>query len=544
MANQQLLIPNGINESYNPVIDALGAESNISLSVNGFQIDRSNNRQWILDETPITITPDELNSVGAINASSFVLIAPNDKLFDAYVLTAGAGISILNQNLQSTVSVTGLLQQIVTLGTNGLMTKTNGGTITTRSFTSTGSLNITNPQGIAGDIIADVVDNTSVQKINVSVRGESSGNPQSTLNFTSDGSLNISATAETGRYDINLSVAGSGGGLAPANATYITQTPNTALTNEQALSLLASGILKVTTGTGILSTAVPGTDYQPGSAKLTSIANLTVSGGSLIVGNLDGATYNHLAVGTPGQILAVGVDGASLYWIDNGGGGGGAPINASYITKTPNGTLTNEFPLSTMSTGLMKVTTGTGNLTTAVAGTDYLAPSANLTSISALAAASGSLIVGNGSGFSELNAGTNGYVLTMTGGTPAWAPGGGGSDFVVATAQTLDATPTIVATIPVASNEVVGIDAYAVAITQDSANAGVFRFTAAAYNDGTTTHFVGYTTNDAFVTSGFTAPLTVGARIDSGNLVVGVSGQAATTINWSVKYNLNTFTVR
>lgn len=52
----------------------------------------------------------------------------------------------------------------------------------------------------------------------------------------------------------NVYTAGSGGG-APTDATYITQTPNGTLTNEQALSALATGLLKSTTGTGVLSIA-------------------------------------------------------------------------------------------------------------------------------------------------------------------------------------------------------------------------------------------------------------------------------------------------
>lgn len=42
---------------------------------------------------------------------------------------------------------------------------------------------------------------------------------------------------------------------APKTATYITQTANATLTAEQALSSLSTGIVKVTTGTGVLSTA-------------------------------------------------------------------------------------------------------------------------------------------------------------------------------------------------------------------------------------------------------------------------------------------------
>lgn len=54
---------------------------------------------------------------------------------------------------------------------------------------------------------------------------------------------------------------GDSGGGAPVAATYITQTPHADLTNEQALSALATGLLKNANGTGVLSIATPVTDY-------------------------------------------------------------------------------------------------------------------------------------------------------------------------------------------------------------------------------------------------------------------------------------------
>jgi len=58
-------------------------------------------------------------------------------------------------------------------------------------------------------------------------------------------------------------LTGSGGvPPAPSNAAFITQVPDAVLTNEQALSLLATGLLKSTTGTGVISTAIAQTDYQ------------------------------------------------------------------------------------------------------------------------------------------------------------------------------------------------------------------------------------------------------------------------------------------
>lgn len=61
----------------------------------------------------------------------------------------------------------------------------------------------------------------------------------------------------------------AGGSSAPANATYIVQTANASLSNEQALGALASGYMKVTTTTGVVSsqaTPIPSTDGGTGNA--------------------------------------------------------------------------------------------------------------------------------------------------------------------------------------------------------------------------------------------------------------------------------------
>ena len=58
-----------------------------------------------------------------------------------------------------------------------------------------------------------------------------------------------------------INTTGGGGGGAPTDATYITQTANAGLSAEQALSSLTTGIVKVTNGTGALSTATAPTDY-------------------------------------------------------------------------------------------------------------------------------------------------------------------------------------------------------------------------------------------------------------------------------------------
>ena len=74
-----------------------------------------------------------------------------------------------------------------------------------------------------------------------------------------------------------VSTAGQG---APIDATYITQTANGTLSGEQALSALATGIVKNTTVTGVLSIAAAGTDYE---VPLTFGDGLTRTGNDIDV---------------------------------------------------------------------------------------------------------------------------------------------------------------------------------------------------------------------------------------------------------------------
>jgi len=87
---------------------------------------------------------------------------------------------------------------------------------------------------------------------------------------------------------------GPGGSGAPSDATYIVQTSHPDLSNEQVLSDLATGIVKNTTGTGVLSIAAEGVDYYaPGG---TDIA--ITDGGTGASTAADARTNLGLAIGT------------------------------------------------------------------------------------------------------------------------------------------------------------------------------------------------------------------------------------------------------
>lgn len=155
---------------------------------------------------------------------------------------------------------------------------------------------------------------------------------------------------------------GAAGG-APSAATYIVQTPDATLTNEQALSLLATGLLKSTTVTGVVSIAAAGTDYQTPLVAGVDYENpLTFTG-----------PLSRLAHTISIPVADTVTDGylSSTDWNTFNSKPSSA---ATYITQVPDGSLSNEQALSLLATGLVKNTTTTGVLSIAAAGVDYENP--------------------------------------------------------------------------------------------------------------------------------------------------------------------------
>ena len=143
------------------------------------------------------------------------------------------------------------------------------------------------------------------------------------LSPSGQGRLYFDSTSNTFRLSQHggayMDLMGSGSGNAPVDATYVTQTPNATLTAEQALSALGTGYLKVTTGTGVLSSqAIPfpvadgGTGLTAGTSggilgytatgTLASSALLTAN--ALVLGGGAGVTPTALAsLGTTTTLL-------------------------------------------------------------------------------------------------------------------------------------------------------------------------------------------------------------------------------------------------
>ena len=155
-----------------------------------------------------------------------------------------------------------------------------------------------------------------------------------------------------GTVSVNIS-AGTGG--APTTAAYITQIPDAGLSAEQALSLLATGLLKNTTTTGVLSIGSGGVDFE----NILTAGSPILRRSNIFYLNTDGNTVNFL-------------NGAGVFTTPSGGSSiVYAPTGGTYIVQTNNSALSNAQILAALSTGLLKNTALTGILVAASGGVDF-----------------------------------------------------------------------------------------------------------------------------------------------------------------------------
>jgi len=147
----------------------------------------------------------------------------------------------------------------------------------------------------------------------------------------------------------NCVVTPGGAASAPADATYITQIANGTLTNEQAMSALASGLLYNTTATGVLSIATAGTDYVIPSGNVATATALAADPTDCGVNNFANAidANGNLTCAVPAGFDSTAVD--SVTWSDG--------ANASNAWTFD---LSGTDPVMTLNSGAIAIT---GNLT-------------------------------------------------------------------------------------------------------------------------------------------------------------------------------------
>jgi hypothetical protein len=229
------------------------------------------------------------------------------------------------------------------------------------------------------------------------------------------------------------SLTGTG---APTDATYLTQTSNSTLTNEQAMSALSTGIVKNTTTTGVQSIAVSGTDYAPAT-----------SGSAILKGNGSGG-FSNAAAGTDYAAAPTGTANTPLFNNGSGGFTNGTRSGNTTEVVTATGTLTSGDCAQWDANGNVVASGGpcaagsgitqlTGDVTAGPGSGSQAATIANaavtLAKI-ANAAANDKLLgsgnSGSGASYAEITLGTN---LSMSGTTLNASGGGGGPTAITPT---------------------------------------------------------------------------------------------------------------
>ena len=150
--------------------------------------------------------------------------------------------------------------------------------------------------------------------------GSAVNNPPSTgggggaVSSVSSGGGCVTISPTTGAVVVTSTACAATSSVAPVGATYIVQTPDATLTNEQALSALSSGPMYVTTTTGVVTALTTLTGLTSTSSALTVNLSTGVSGGQTAFGgtlttqnltlqpNAADATTGHVYVGSSTRV--------------------------------------------------------------------------------------------------------------------------------------------------------------------------------------------------------------------------------------------------
>lgn len=295
---------------------------------------------------------------------------------------------------------------------------------------------------------------------------------------------------------------------APIDATYITQTANASLTNEQALSLLGTGILKNTTGTGVLSIAVSGSDYQ---VPLT-LGDVTASGATTTIGALK--VTNGMLAGSIAASKLVGSDIATVGTITSGTWNGSLIIGTYGGTGVNNGTKTFTY-LKNMSftaaddTGVYTLPTGTKTLVDTTVAT-----LSSLTSIGTIGTGvwQGSVINSTYGGMGVNNGGRT-LTLNTNSGTIAFS----NASKTLTIGNTLTLTATDGSTLAIGGGGTLGSNAY----------------TSTAYAPIASPTFTGTVTIPTPFTLGAISVTSTGTQLNYLNAATGTTGTTSTNLVFS-----------
>ena len=279
--------------------------------------------------------------------ATYLIIDADAALPESRLLTADAALSNLQfidsgpggtYELFPTLNLLG----VANLSTPGMLAFSAGSGIINRTLSSDGSITITNPAGDAGAPFFAVVDNTSIQWIQVQGGGTPTANPRSILNFISGTNVTVNAVDNSGasRTDVTISAATG----APTDGSFILASAATG--NSFDLGTLTSGLLKIGVSGSVATPAraIPSTDYMAPTASLIDLAALTATTGSLIAAVA--GHWQEVPPGDSGQVLTM-LSATSVGWDDSPAGD-----NATFLCQTSSNLPTFGIDLSNSDFGL------------------------------------------------------------------------------------------------------------------------------------------------------------------------------------------------
>jgi hypothetical protein len=308
----------------------------------------------------------------APDTSEYLLVSPDSgDLPNSRTLTADAVAS----NLQFSDSGPGgslslaptlTLASVVNMSSPGFMSFNGTSVVTPRTLISVDTIQITNGNGIVGNPVLDVIDDTSKQKVSVSVDGASIAGTRSNINFISGLNTTVAASDNSGSNRIDVTV-NAATGLDSDTSVLLLSSANGNAANAGALT---TGLLKITVAGAIAtpSTAVANTDYVTPTTGLLQLRALTPGIGNIIVSNA--SAWTSLTAGSVGQILGI-TGGGTVAWVTSSASG--APANSTYLCQT-----SANLPNNGVNLGATNAVLGIGTPTPS-ASVDILSTSSNAT---------------------------------------------------------------------------------------------------------------------------------------------------------------------
>lgn len=262
-------------------------------------------------------------------------------------------------------------------------------------------------------------------------------------NVSGDTEIGLPASSPvTGNFAYNTAVsyAGPGGNFEIQTTGNLEQIAGIA--SSGLIGIVVPGVevaaIQLTGGTGI-SSVLTGTDFVISVVPSTTVqlihgqANSTAFGQARNTINLIPGTGIGITPNDSGSVLS---------WTISANAGAG--VTAPFVIYTADATLTGAQNIGLLTTGLLKntVSGASSTLSTAVSGTDYLLPNANLNAIGALSPQNGDLLAYYGSAWNLIAPGSVGQVLTTLSTTSlGWVSNGSG-DVTLAGAQTFTGVKT------------------------------------------------------------------------------------------------------